>query len=71
MALTKENTKITEHFYSLKNEIDSLIKVVEHSNNSYYQNYLFFTYGPVSSYADAIVILCSKQKYNAAPLPSR
>lgn len=66
MSLTKENNKITDHFYTLRSEIDVLINKVKSGEHSYYQNYLYFTYAPVSSYTDAVIILCSKQKYNAA-----
>lgn len=33
---------------------------------SHLQNYLYFTYAPVFSYTEAIIILCNNEKFNAA-----
>lgn len=60
----KDLDEIIEKFYSLKKEVDSLLK--GYSKGTHLQNYLYFTYAPVFNYTESMIILCNAGKSNAA-----
>jgi hypothetical protein len=65
MSISEKNQKAIEYFYLLKKEVDSKL---DHklTNKTHVQNYLYFTLSPVFNYAEAIIILCKENKFNAA-----
>lgn len=67
MGLNEKNSKVVNHFFTLRDEINSLLdnKLV---NKSHLQNYLFFTVAPLFNYTEAIIILSKSGKSNAAQM---
>ncbi len=64
--MNQENKiQITENFRVLKEELDSILGNYQ-CKGSHLQNYLYFTYAPVFSYTEAIILLCKNGKLNAA-----
>jgi len=64
MSLDQELIK-TE-FLGLKTEINDLLGGVDTKKKSHLQNYLYFVYFPLFSFAESIIILCENKKHNTA-----
>src|SRR3989344_3936936 len=58
--------ELNKKFLQLKQEITHLLSAVNRSGHSHLQNYIFFAHKPVFSFTEAILILCEKEKSNAA-----
>lgn len=58
--------ELNKKFLQLKQEITHLLSEVNRSGHSHLQNYIFFAHKPVFSFTEAILILCEKEKSNAA-----
>lgn len=65
MAITQKTTEIIGCFYRIKNILDEALSG-DKVEMTHLQNYLYFTYGPVFNYTDAIIKLCEHGKNNAA-----
>lgn len=60
------NEILKNQFYKLKEEISSLIGEVDTSKNSHLQNYIYFVFFPLFSYAESIIVLSENAKYHSA-----
>jgi len=65
MAISQKSTETIECFYDIKGILDETLSG-EKQEMSHLQNYLYFTYGPVFNYTDAIIKLCEHGRNNAA-----
>ncbi len=59
-----ENLKID--FLKLKVDIDTLMENIDIVNQTHLQNYIYFLYFPLFSYAESVLILCESGKNHSA-----
>jgi hypothetical protein len=57
---------LKEQFLKLKTEIGGLVEQVDTNKNTHLQNYIFFVFFPLFSYAESIIILCENGKNHSA-----
>ena len=58
--------KLKGEFQKLKAEIGVLIDKIDTKSQSYLQNYIYFVYFPLFSYAESVIILCESGKSHSA-----